>query len=160
HVQTSVTGLHIGGLYPQMGRAANKMAFIRSFAHGNSGHGGGTHYVMTGVDHPPADAGQPQIKPSMGSITSRVRGAHRARTGLPTYVRLSGLYGDGPHWLGSAYAPFDTSGQARANINLNQPLERVGERRALLQQFDSINRDIDRSGVMAGLDAFDRQAIS
>ena len=31
------------------------MAFVRSFAHGNSGHAGGTHYVMTGVDHPPAE---------------------------------------------------------------------------------------------------------
>ncbi|MBI3821686.1 MAG: DUF1501 domain-containing protein [Planctomycetes bacterium] len=159
HVQTSVTGLHIGGLFPHMGRAANKMAFIRSFTHGNSGHGGGTHYVMTGVDHPPADAGQPQIKPSMGSMTARVRGANSA-SGLPTYVRLSGLYGDGPHWLGSAYAPFDTSGDARNNINLNLPLDRVHERRALLQQFDNVNRDIDRTGLMAGLDAFDRQAIN
>ncbi|MBM3994240.1 MAG: DUF1501 domain-containing protein [Planctomycetes bacterium] len=160
HVQTSVPGLHIGGLYPQMGRSAHKMAFIRSFAHGNSGHGGGTHYVMTGVDHPPADAGQAQIRPSIGSIASRVRGANSPATGLPTYVRLSGLYGDGPHWLGSAYAPFDTSGEARNNININLPLERMHDRRALLQRFDNVNRDIDRTGVMAGLDAFDRQAVS
>jgi hypothetical protein len=156
-VQTSVPGLHLGGLFPQMGRMADKMAFVRSFAHGNSGHAGGTHYVMTGVDHPPADAGQPQIRPSMGSIAARVRGANSA-SGLPTYVRLSGLYGDGPHWLGSAYAPFDTSGQARNNININQPLDRIGDRRALLRHFDTVNRNIDRSGTMAGLDAFDQQA--
>ena len=156
-VQTRVPGLHIGGLFPQMGAKADKMAFIRSFAHGNSGHAGGTHFVMTGVDHPPADAGQPPIRPSMGSIAARVRGANSA-SGLPTYVRLSGLYGDGPHWLGSAYAPFDTSGEARNNINLNQPLDRVGDRRALLRQFDTVNRNIDRSGTMAGLDAFDQQA--
>jgi hypothetical protein len=156
-VQTSVPGLHIGGLFPQMARMANRMAFVRSFAHGNSGHAGGTHFVMTGVDHPPADAGQPQIRPSLGSITARVRGAN-APSGLPTYVRLSGLYGDGPHFLGSAYAPFDTSGQARNNINLNQPLDRVNDRRSLLRQFDTVNREIDRSGTMAGLDAFDQQA--
>ncbi|MBI2806929.1 MAG: DUF1501 domain-containing protein [Planctomycetes bacterium] len=158
-VQTAVPGLHIGGLFPQMGRMANRMAFVRSFAHGNSGHTGGTHYVMTGVDHPPADAGQPPIKPSLGSMTARVRGAN-SPSGLPTYVRISGLYADGPHWLGSAYAPFDTSGQARNNINLNQPLERVNDRRALLRQFDTVNRQIDRSGVMAGLDAFDQQAVN
>lgn len=159
-VQTRVPGLHLGGLFPQMGRMADRMAFVRSFAHGNSGHGGGTHFVMTGVDHPPADAGQPQIRPSLGSMTARVRGANSPATGLPTYVRLSGLYGDGPHWLGSAYAPFDTSGQARNNINLNLPLDRVHDRRALLRQFDTVNRNIDRSGAMAGLDAFDQQAIN
>lgn len=158
-VQTSVPGLRIGSLFPQMGRMADKMAFVRSFAHGNSGHSGGTHFVMTGVDHPPADAGQAQIRPSMGSITSRVRGANSPAEGIPTYVRLNGVYADGPHWLGTQYAPFDVGGQARANINLNQPLERINDRRAILRQFDNINRDIDRSGVMAGLDAFDQQAV-
>jgi len=158
-VQTAVPGLHIGGLFPQMARMADKMAFVRSFAHGNSGHTGGTHYVMTGVDHPPADAGQPPIRPSMGSITARVRGANNPASGLPTYVRINGLYADGPHFLGAAYAPFDSSGQARSNINLNQPLDRVNDRRAILRNFDNVNREIDNSGVMAGLDAFDRQAI-
>src|SRR5437868_14939910 len=110
-VQTRVPGLHLGGLFPLMGRMADKMAFVRSFAHGNSGHTGGTHYVMTGVDHPPADAGQPPIKPSIGSVVSRLRGANHPTTGIPSYVRLMGLYADGPNWLGPAYAPFDTSGQ-------------------------------------------------
>ena len=27
------------------------MAFVRSFAHTNSGHGGGTHWVMTGYNN-------------------------------------------------------------------------------------------------------------
>src|SRR5262245_24789801 len=52
-VQTRIPGLRLGSLFPLMGRMADKMAFVRSFAHGNSGHAGGTHYVMTGVDHPP-----------------------------------------------------------------------------------------------------------
>jgi hypothetical protein len=159
-VQTSLPGVHIGGLFPRMARLANRMAFVRSFTHGNSGHAGGTHYVMTGVDHPPADAGSAPIRPSLGSITARVRGANHPTTGIPTYVRISGLYADGPHWLGSAYAPFDSGGQARSNLNLSLPLERVHDRRGLLQRFDDINREIDRSGVMAGLDAFDRQAVN
>ena len=65
-VQTSVPGLHIGGLYPQMGRMAHKMAFVRSFAHGNSGHTGGTHYVMTGVDHPPPTPANRRFGPRSG----------------------------------------------------------------------------------------------
>ena len=158
-VQTNVPGVQIGGLFPRMARRADKMAIIRSFAHGNSGHGGGTHYVMTGSDHPPADSGVPQIKPSFGSITARVRGANHPQSGIPTYVRLSGLYGDGPNWLGSAYAPFDVGGQARNNLNLSMPINQLQDRRNLLRQFDTMNRQIDRSGLMAGLDAFDQQAV-
>jgi hypothetical protein len=158
-VKTNVPGVHIGGLFPKMARRADQMAFVRSFAHGNSGHGGGTHFVMTGWDHPPADSGQPPIKPSIGSIAARVHGASHHRTGMPTYVRLAALYGDGPHWLGPAYAPFDAAGQARGNLNLRLPLGQLGDRRQLLKKFDLVNRQIDRSGLMSGLDAFDRQAF-
>src|SRR5262249_13627012 len=71
-VQTCLPGVQLGGLFPRMARMANRMAFVRSFAHGNSGHAGGTHFVMTGVDHPPADSGAPQIKPSLGSTPAGV----------------------------------------------------------------------------------------
>jgi hypothetical protein len=157
--KTTVPGLHIGGLFPEMARRAHRMAFVRSFAHGNSGHAGGTHFVMTGVDHPPADSGAPPIRPSFGSIAARVRGANHPGTGMPTYVRLSGLYADGPSWLGPSYAPFDVGGQARNNLNLQVPLNRLDDRRGLLQKLDGVDRAIDRSGLMAGLDSFDRQAI-
>jgi hypothetical protein len=40
------------------------MAFVRSFAHRNSGHGGGTHWVMTGYNFPPADNGIPRRTPT------------------------------------------------------------------------------------------------
>jgi hypothetical protein len=158
-VKTSLPGVQIGSLFPQMARRAHRMAFVRSFAHGNSGHGGGTHFVMTGVDYPPADSGLPPIKPSFGSIAARLRGANHPETGMPTYVRLAGLYGDGPSWLGPAYAPFDVGGQARANLNLRVPLQRLDDRRALLKKFDALDRQIDKSGLMSGLDAFDRQAL-
>jgi hypothetical protein len=158
-VKTNVPGIEIGGLFPQMARRADRMAFVRSFAHGNSGHAGGTHFVMTGTDHPPADSGAPQIKPSFGSILARLRGSNNPATGIPTYVRLAGLYADGPHWLGAPYAPFDVGGQARNNLNLTLPLERLGDRRTLLKKLDTIDRKVDRSGLMAGLDAFDQQAF-
>jgi hypothetical protein len=158
-VKTNVPGLHIGSLFPRMAQRADRLAFVRSFAHGNSGHGGGTHFVMTGVDHPPADSGAPPIRPSFGSIAARVRGANHTVTGMPTYVRLTGLYGDGPSWLGPAYAPFDVGGQARANLNLRVGLDRLHDRRSLLKKLDAVDRQIDHSGVMSGLDAFDQQAM-
>jgi hypothetical protein len=158
-VSTNVPGIELGGVFPRMARVADKMAFVRSFAHRNSGHGGGTHWVMTGYDFPPADNGQAPIKPGLGSILARHRGANNATTGLPNYVRLGGILGDGPAWLGSAYAPFDTAGNARNNMNLQVPLERLGERRTLLRSFDTLNRGLDRSGLMSGLDSFETQAF-
>jgi hypothetical protein len=157
--KTSIPGVEIGGLFPEMARRAGQMAFVRSFTHGNSGHAGGTHFVMTGVDHPPADNGAPPIRPSIGSIVSRVRGANHPDTGLPTYVRIAGLYADGPHWLGPAFAPFDSGGQARNNLELKVDLSRLGDRRGLLKKLDSIDRKIDQTGLMNGLDEFDHQAF-
>jgi hypothetical protein len=90
---------------------------------------------------------------------SRHRGANDPDTGIPTYVRLSGIYADGPAWLGPTYAPFDTGGNARSNMNLKVALDRLEDRKSLLKAFDHLDRRIDRSGVMEGLDSFEGQAF-
>jgi hypothetical protein len=158
-VKTSLPGVEFGGVFPEMAKRADSLAVVRSFAHRNSGHGGGTHWVMTGYDFPPADNGQAPIKPGLGAILARHRGPNNAQTGLPTYVRMSGILGDGPAWLGSAYAPFDVGGNARQNMNLKGTLDNLGDRRKLLKNFDTLNRKVDRSGLMEGLDSFDAQAF-
>jgi hypothetical protein len=159
-VKTIIPGVAIGGVFPQIAQVADKMAFVRSFAHGNSGHAGGTHWVMTGYDYPPADNGMAQIKPSFGSILARVRGPSNPDTGLPTYVRLNDIYGDGPAWLGTPYAPFDSSGNARSNMNLKVSPGQLADRRSLLKKLDRLDRAIDRSGLMEGLDSFEGQAFN
>jgi hypothetical protein len=158
-VKTSLPGVEFGGVFPELAKVADKMAVMRSFAHTNSGHGGGTHWVMTGYNFVQADNGAAPIRPGMGSILARHRGANNPQTGLPTYVRMNGILGDGPAWLGSPYAPFDVGGNARTNMNLKVPLENLADRRSLLKGFDTIDRDLDRSGLMRGLDNFDQQAF-
>src|SRR4051794_17197280 len=158
-VATNLPGVRLGSVFTRMARNADKFAFVRSFAHRNSGHGGGTHWVMTGYDFPPADNGMGQNHPGMGAIMARHRGANNPATGLPNYVRLGGILGDGPSWLGSAYGPFDTTGNARTNMNLQVTLERLADRRNLLHSFDTLNREVDRSGLMQGLDSFEVQAF-
>ncbi|MEM8669041.1 MAG: DUF1501 domain-containing protein [Planctomycetota bacterium] len=159
-VKTNVTGVTLGGNFERMARVADKMAFVRSFAHTNSGHSGGTHYVMTGYDNRLADNGGIPVRPSIGSIVSRVRGTNHPVTGLPTYVRMNGVYADGPAFLGTAYGPFDPSGEARRNMALQIDQNRLNNRRTLLQGIDNIRRDVDRSGVMEGLDSFQQQAFN
>ncbi|HEY2838655.1 MAG TPA: DUF1501 domain-containing protein [Pirellulales bacterium] len=159
-IDTAVPGLQIGGLFPQIAKVADRLAVVRSFAHRNSGHGGGTHFVMTGYDHPPADQNARPIRPSLGSIAARVRGPNHPRTGIPTFVRLGNIYGDGPSFLGTGCAPFDSAGQARKNMNLDIQLPRLADRRGLLESLDRLDRETDRSGLMTGLDQFEGQAFS
>jgi hypothetical protein len=159
-VQTSVPGLTIGGQFEKVAQQAKHFAFVRSFAHTNSGHGGGTHFLMTGYDNRMIDNGGLPTRPALGSIAARVRGANHPETGMPTYVRLGSIGADGPAFLGTAYAPFGTNAQARTNMTLRTPLERIDDRRALLSGFDNFRREADRTGLMNGLDAFEEQAFN
>ena len=98
---------------------ADKMAFVRSFAHTNSGHGGGTHYVMTGYDNRMVDNGGVPSRPAL-----RLDPGPRPRR-EPPGDRHADLRADrrhpqagGPAFLGTAYAPFDQDGQARRSMTL------------------------------------------
>ncbi len=159
-VSTVLPGVTLGGNFERMAQVADRMAFVRSFAHTNSGHSGGTHYVMTGYDNRLADNGAVSSRPFLGSIVSRVRGTNHPTTGLPTYVRLAGgIYADGPAFLGTAYGPFDPRGEARQNMSLTIDRARLDNRRAMLSGIDNVRREVDRSGLMKGLDSFDQQAF-
>jgi uncharacterized protein (DUF1501 family) len=159
-VPTNIPGITIGGTLPRMAEVADKMAFVRSFAHTNSGHGGGTHFVMTGYDNRQIDNGGVPSRPSLGSILSRVRGASHPVTGMPTYVRVGSIQADGPAFLGAAYGPFDQNGQARKSMSLALPAERMDNRKNLLTSLDTINRRADSSGLVEGMQKFEQQAFN
>lgn len=157
-VKTKLPGVEIGANFEKVAANADKFAFMRSFAHRNSGHGGGTHFVMTGYDFVAADNGGGQNKPGLGAILARHRGPTTA-SGLPTYVRGNGILGDGPAWLGRSYAPFDVTGKARENMTLRGKLDTLEDRKGLLHSLDTFDRDMDKSGLVAGLDSFETQAL-
>jgi hypothetical protein len=159
-VKTSLTGVTIGSTFPKIAANAKQMAFVRSFAHNNSGHAGGTHFVMTGYDNRQVDNGGVPTRPSVGAIVSRVRGANHPISGMPTFVRLGRIGSDGPAFLGTPYAPFDPSGQALKNLSLTVPQKRLDDRRMLLASLDKLNSAVDRSGLMEGLDRFEDQAFN
>ena len=158
-VQTTIPGVTLGGNFERTAAVADRMAFVRSFAHTNSGHSGGTHYVMTGYDNRLADNGAVPARPGLGAIVSRSRGTNHPTTGIPTYVRMGGIYADGPAFLGTGYGPFDPAGEARRNMALSVDRARLDNRRAMLTGIDNVRRDIDRSKLMEGLDAFEQQAF-
>src|SRR5258708_14267905 len=50
-VKTRIPGVEIGGVFPKIAQVADRMAFVRSFAHNNSGHRAATHSVINGYPH-------------------------------------------------------------------------------------------------------------
>ena len=95
------------------------------------------------------------------------------RPGLPPYVAVPvassvGLvpgYNSGAY-LGTTYNPFQTGGDPNGPTfsvqNLTLPggltLGQLEDRRRLLSSFDTLRRDLDRSGSLATLDQFQREA--
>jgi uncharacterized protein (DUF1501 family) len=170
--QTAIPGVEFCSLLPKMAGLTNKMAVVRSFTHQDSGHAGGVHWVKMGVPYPPqgrnsGDA-MPDQSPNMGSIVARSRGPVNPQTGVPTYVRVlnpsaNGGQHDGPSWLGQAYAPFRIgygTNQMLNNMSLKIAPQRLHDRRQLLQALDGLERGIDQSGAMNGMDQFQQQAVN
>lgn len=158
-VQTSLPGITFGGTFPKLAARAHRIAVLRNFAHKNSGHGGGTHWMNTGKNFAGFDNNQPQIAPSLGSAVAYVRGLSHPTTGMPTFVKLGGnVRADQPAYLGEAYAPFDPTG-AIENMVLGTSLQRFDDRRHLLQQFDRIRREIDARGLIGAMSQYDAQAM-
>ena len=73
---------------------------------------------------------------------------------------MNPIQADGPAFLGTSCAPFDPQGQARKNMKLDTKLERLADRRELLEGLDRFQRDADASGLMDGLDQFEQQAFN
>lgn len=159
-VRTNVPGVVIGGLFSRVAQHADKLAIVRSFAHRQADHPAAAHWVMTGHDYPPAGSGAAAVQPCVGSMLARYRGATDPHTGMPTYASTDHIYADGPAWLGRAYTPFHARGAAVDNMmpRLNQ--ERLADRRSIMRAFDNLDRNIDRSGIMHGMDSFEGQAFA
>ena len=151
--KTPIPGVTVGGTFPEIAAVADKMALIRSFSHGSGSHGTGTKLIMTGYND------RSGMRPSMGSILAKSRGTTHPDSGMPTYVKMGNIGGDGPGWLGPRYTALSPSGQARKNMDLSVALDRSQGRRGLLGGIDQLRRDVDSSGKMEGLDGFEQQAF-
>ncbi len=148
-IKTNVPGVEICELFPLQAKMWDKLAVIRSVVAGQEDHR--DQETHTGFVNG---------RPSFGSVISKLRGP--AANGMPPYVNLrfesTGLE---PAYLGVAHKPFSPRGPAVQNLVLapNMTASRVEERRKLLTAFDDVRREVDASGSMAGLDAFQTRAF-
>jgi hypothetical protein len=86
---------------------------------------------------------------------------------VPPFVGLAAKTQHGPWsnsgeagFLGAAYSAFKPDGPGMENMKLQSiGLDRLKDRRRLLTSIDTMRRDIDASGIMAGMDAFEQRAL-
>lgn len=167
-VPTAIPGVAFSRYFPKMAQAARDLAVIRSFASGNGGH---TYEAVT--------TGGNAAKASMSAVYAHLAGTTNPANGLPSNMlvlpeavqeglRLGSNFETQalptltqPGHLGPQFEAFNPSGgsQLRQSMTLTLPRERFDDRRQLLTQFDTLRRDLDRSGALARADRFQQQAF-
>lgn len=171
-VQTRIPGVQFGGSFPKLAAMADKLSVVRSFVHGNGNHDGGQRLFGMGQET------------ALSSIYSRLLGPTDPTTGMMSTAFLSPLsvgfdnsgirrqfsfYYNGINRTGelsSLYSPFHPSaGNSAQNQNglladmqLNVALDRLEDRRSLLQQMDALQTGIDR-GSASGVTELHQQAF-
>jgi hypothetical protein len=152
-IATNVPGMQICELLPLQARIADKLAIVRNMRFQQNGHTAPELYTgfLRGD------------RPSIGSVVSRLRHDSGVRAPVPAYVYLGDAnHVGGPGFLGKAHEAY-IPGTKAANLGLarDMTLDRLQDRRNLLQTFDGLRRDLDDSrGSMAGMDAFTAQALA
>jgi hypothetical protein len=153
-IATNVPGIQICEHMPLQAKMFDKLAAVRTIVSVNE-HS--DSLVMTGY---PDRVNQTARHPSFGSVVSKLRGS--AQQGVPPYVSLRGMSrGTEPGYLGIAHRPFTSQGPGVQDLKMSSGVneERFGQRKALLEGFDDVRRDIDASGTMAGLDSYTARAF-
>ena len=160
-VPTSVSGVSFGATLERLAGLAHRLTVVRSFHTGNGGH---NIQPIVGPD---------SLDANIGVHYSRVAGATRPATGVPTNAVIfpravradvpkpearGDISATGPY--GSGYAPFipGADGELQQDMELSVPPERFGDRRHLLAELDRLERRIDASGRLEGFDDVRRQA--
>lgn len=160
-IPTKVAGIEICEHLPLLAKLADKYTLIRSMVGAEDRHD--AVQCLTGRlarNQPPGGW------PCLGSVLSKLYGA--TDKSIPPFVGLAPKMGhmewadNGvPGFLGVGHAPFQPNkGAGKDDMVLNGiTLDRLADRKALLASFDNFRHDIDASGMMEGLDAFNQQAF-
>ena len=161
-IATSVPGIEISEHMPHCARIMDKLVPIRTMYGSPSGdHDSFICYTGRAVPNQP-----PGGWPSLGSTLSKLQGP--TDPAIPAFVGLAPKAGHPPYgspghpgFLGPTHTAFRPNGPGMDDLKLNGvSLDRLSDRRALLAGFDRFRRDVDSSGMVESLDAFNQQAFN
>ena len=160
-IKTNVPGIEICEHLPRLARIMDKLVPLRS-VHGSPDGDHDSFICYTGRHkrtQPPGGW------PAIGSVVSKFQGG--ANKSVPPFVGLAPKAGHPPYGspghpgcLGVPHAAFRPAGDGMSDLKLNEiSPDRLNDRRSLLTSFDRFRRDVDNSGAVSGLDAFQQQAL-
>lgn len=160
-IETSVPGIQIGESFPKIAGMFDKFAAIRSIVDCDGRHD--AFQCLTGWRR--RDLESLGGRPCIGSTLAKLRGP--VDPGIPSAVALAAKtrhepwsYGGSPGFLGSAYQPFKPNGEGREDLTLNDiTLDRLQDRKSLLNSLDRLKRSSDSTSMMTGMDAFTEAAF-
>ena len=175
-VPTSVPGIQICELLPQLASRADRYAIVRSLHSTSNDHGIAGTIGLTGSEAGGASLGgqvQPgQVQPNHGAIVSRVLGFDPA---TPRFVTLGGhlhqgkkpIRGEGGGTVGPLHDPFRLDYDPEAGVKIPQldllaglSADGLVSRSQLRAALDDLTRQLDGSPQLERLDQFRRQAFS
>ncbi|MEX0725075.1 MAG: DUF1501 domain-containing protein [Planctomycetaceae bacterium] len=160
-ISTKVPGVQIGECFPKIAAMMDKFVAIRSVVGCEGGHDSFQCFSGWGRASLASMGG----RPSIGSVVSKLKGP--VDRGVPPTVALAAKtqhgpwsYPGGPGFLGAAYSAFRPDGEGLANLSLNGvTLDRLEDRKLLLNSLDGLKRNVDATGVLDGMDAFNEAAF-
>ncbi len=161
-IPTNVPGIQICELFPRLASMMDKLVVIRTIVGCVDRHE--SHMCLSG--YPSVGGNQPPGgRPCVGSVLAKLFGP--VDRSVPPFVGLAPSMGHmpwanpgEPGFLGPAYAPFRPQGPGMADMRLNGiTLERLSDRKRLLQALDRFRRECDADGSIEGMDAYTRQAF-
>jgi len=160
-IDTNVPGIQICEVFGRLAQLADKTTIIRSVVGATDRHD--AFQCMTGWL--PNELQSMGGHPSLGAVVARLLGPTDAA--IPPFVGLAEKtkeirWSDSgkPGFLGAAFAPFKPDGPGMSDMKLNDvTIDRLRDRRDLLTQVDKFRREVDASGMMSGMDAFERRAL-
>jgi len=164
-ISTALPGVRVCEHLPMMAKRLDQVALIRSMTHPDVNHTTATHYLLAGRAMARQEQQLEEDFPSYGSVL-----AHKGygKGPLPPSINLMPVsadnaprfvessHGQGAGWLGPVWSP------QRIIANPSQPnyrvgefvlhgdldLPRVGSRKSLLKDIDSVRASFDRSDAM------------
>ena len=159
-IATSVPGLSLSEVLPNLARVMNRVTLIRSITSPEADHARASHHLLTGYRPNPS-----LVYPCHGSVVAKAVADRKGS--LPSHVAIP----DAPLFAGSGFLstsldPFSVGSDPNATDfrvrDLSPPdrltLDRLRRRRAMVRTLDEFSRDIGETPLTAARDRFGDRA--
>ena len=160
-IPTNVPGIQICEALPRLSKIMDKLVVVRSLVGNQADHDA----IQVYSGHHPNKQTPVGGWPQFGSAVAKLNG--QVDPSVPPFVSLCytcthGPYNEpGPGFLGPGAKPFNAiMGKTRDDmIFRGMNVDRLADRKSLLNRFDNMRRSLDANGTMSAMDTFTQQAF-